>query len=70
MGYHLCSASKRGVRATALSWVGSRRLAMMLDLETFTVGELRELDQIARETCGLEMTACIGNTIKLEAEKR
>lgn len=33
---------------------------MMIDLDSLTVGELRELGRIAQETCGLEMTACAG----------
>ena len=43
---------------------------MMIDLDSLTVGELRELGRIAQETCGLEMTACAGGkSVKLTAEE-
>jgi len=40
----------------------------MLNIGNLTVEELRDLDRVARETCGLEMTAQIGQNLKIISE--
>lgn len=45
-------------------------MAMMIDYGKLTVGDLRDLERIARETCGFELTACTSTSGILRQEEK